>query len=80
MVGSEVGMNGLVIFLKKGKKVHPRIRGTNLVTRYGLPEGSCLIPKKASYMDDEIWEKLVKVVAPGIIKFKVSNVACVFTI
>ena len=31
-------------------------------------------------MDDDTWEKVVKVVAPGIIKMKVSNVACVFPI
>ena len=31
-------------------------------------------------MDDETWTKVVKVVAPGIIKMKVSNVACVFPI
>ena len=53
---------------------------TNLVTRYGLPEVSCVIPKKTSKMDDETWEKLVKVVAPGIRKMKVINFACVFPI
>ena len=46
-------MNGPVIFLAKGTKVYPRLRGTNLVTRYGLPEVSCVNPNKASYMDDE---------------------------
>ena len=71
-------MNRPVIFLSKGKKVHPRIRGINLVTRYGFPEGSCVILKKSAYMDDETWAKMVKVVAPGIIKMKVGNVACVF--
>ena len=50
------------------------------MTRYGFPEGSCVIPNKAAYMNDETWENLVKVVAPGIIRMKVSNVACVFTI
>ena len=70
-------MNGPVIFLEKGKKVNPRIRGIKLVTRYGLPEGSYMIPNKSSYMDDDTWEKLVKVAAPGIRKMKVSNVACV---
>ena len=50
------------------------------MTRYGFPEGSCVIPTKAAYMDDETWAKVVKVVAPGIIKINVSNVACVFTI
>ena len=68
-------MNGPVIFLEKGTKVHPRLRGTNLATRYGLTEGYCAISNKASYMDDDTWEKVVKVVAPGIRKMKVSNVA-----
>ena len=73
-------MNDPVIFLEKRTKVHPRIIGTNLVTRYGLPEGYCVIPNKVAYMDDETWMKVVKVVAPGIRKIKVSNVACVFPI
>ena len=68
-------MNGPVIFLAKGKKVHPRLRGNNLVTRYGLPKGSCVIPNKSAYMDDKTWAKVVKVVAPGIRKMVVSNVA-----
>ena len=67
-----------MIFLEKGPKVHPRLRGTILVTRYGLPEGSCVIPNKAAYTDDGTWEKVVKVVAPGIRKTKESKVACVF--
>ena len=50
------------------------------MTRSGFPEGSCVIPNKAAYMDDEIWEKVVKVVAPDIIKMKVSNVYCNFPI
>ena len=73
-------MNGPVIFLEKGKKVHPRIKGNNLVTRYGLPEGYCIIPNKAAYMDDGTWTKVVKVISPGIRKMKVSNVACIFPI
>ena len=73
-------MNGPVIFLEKGKRVQPRLRGTNLVTRYGLPKGSCVIQNKAAYMDDENWAKVVKVAAPGIRKMKASNVACVFPI
>ena len=73
-VGSAAGVNGPVIFLAKGTKVHPRLRGNNLVTKYGLPEGSCVIPNKAAYMDDETWAKVVKVVAPGIRKMAVSNV------
>ena len=61
-------MNGPVTFLEKGTKVHHSIKGTNLMTRYGLPEVSCMITNKASYMDDETWAKVVKVVAPGIRK------------
>ena len=64
--------------LEKGAKVHPRIRNTNLVTRYGFPEGSCVITNKSAYMDDETWVKVVKLVSPGIRKMKVSNDACVF--
>ena len=71
-------MNGSVIFLENGTTVHPRLRGTNLVTRYGLPEGSCVITNKAAYMDDYNLAKVVKLVAPGIRKMNVSNVACVF--
>ena len=68
-------MNGPVIFLEKGKNLHPTLIGKNLVTKYGLPEGSRVIPNKASYMDNGTWSKVVKVVAPGIIKMAVSNVA-----
>ena len=50
------------------------------MTKYGLPEGSCVIPNKASYMDDETWAKVVKVVAPGIRKMTVRNVAFVCSI
>ena len=57
--------------------MHPRLRGNNLVTKYGLPEVSCVIPNKAAYMHDETWAKVVKVAAPGIRKMKVSNVAFV---
>ena len=66
-------MNGPVIFMAKGTKVHPRLRGNNLVTKYGFPEGSCVIPNKAAYMDDGTWAKVVKLVAPGIRKMAVSN-------
>ena len=76
-VGSAAGVNGPVIFLEKGTNVHPRLRGNNLVTKYGLTEGSCVIPNKAAYMDDETWAKVVKVVAPGIRNMAVSNVAFV---
>ena len=37
-------MNGSVISLEKGTKVHPRLRGDNLVTRYGFPEAPFVIP------------------------------------
>ena len=69
-----------MIFLEKGKKVQPRLRGNKLVTKYGLPEGYCVIPNKAAYMDDETWAKVVKVVAPGIRKMTVINVASVCSI
>ena len=73
-------MNGSVIFLEKGTKVHPRLRGNNLMNIYGFPEGSCVITNKAAYMDDETWVKVVKVVASGIRKMAVRNVAFVFSI
>ena len=60
--------------------MHPRLRGKNFSTRYGFPEVYCDIPNKESYMDDETWLGVVKVVAPCIGKIKVSNVAFVFTI
>ena len=63
-------MNGPVIFLEKGTEVHPRMRGKNVVTKYGLPEGSCIIPNKTAYMDDKTWAKMVKVVAPVIRKWR----------
>ena len=76
-VGSAAGVNVPVIFMANGTKVHPRLRGNNLVTKYGFPEGSCVIPNKAAYMEDETWAKVVKVVAPGIRKMAVINVAFV---
>ena len=57
--------------------MHPRRRDNNLVTKYGLPEGSCVIPNKAAYVDDETWSK---VVAPGIRKMAVINVAFVCSV
>ena len=54
-VGSAEGVNGTVIFLEKVTKVKPRIIGTNLVTIYGLPGVSCVLPNKAAYMDYETW-------------------------
>ena len=73
-------MNGPVIFMEKGKKVHPSLRGNNLVTKYILPEGSCVIPNRAECMYDETWLKVVKVVAPVIIKMTVRNVDFVCSI
>ena len=72
-----MGVNVPVIFLAKGENVHPSLRGNNLVTKYGFPEGFCVIPNKAAYMDDDTWVKVVKVVAPGIRKMVVSNVSFV---
>ena len=60
--------------------MHPSLRCNNLVTKYGFPEGSCVILKKLEYMDDETWAKVVKVLAPGIRKITVSNVAFVCSI
>ena len=60
--------------------MHPRLRDNNLVTKHGLPEVSLVIPNKAACMDDKTWAKVVKVVAPGIIKMAVSNVAFVCSI
>ena len=70
-------MNGPVIFLEKGNCFHQILRGKNLVTKYGLPEGSCVILNKSAYMYDKTWAKVVKVVAPGIIKTEMINVAFV---
>ena len=67
-VGSAAGVNGPVLFLAKGTKVHPKLSVTKLVTIYGLPEGSCVITNKAACMYDETWAKVVKVVSPVIIK------------
>ena len=39
-----------------------------------------MIPNKSEYMDNETWAKVVKVVAPGIRKMEVSNVAFVCSI
>ena len=66
-----------MIFLEKVTKVNPSIRGTNLVTIYGFPEGSYVIPNKAAYMDDETLV-VVKVVAPGTRKMKVSKLLVFF--
>ena len=79
-VGIAASVNGPVIFLKKGTKVHPRLRYNNLVTKYVLPEGSCVIPNKAEYVYDETWAKVVKVVAHDIRKMAVINAAFVFSV
>ena len=68
-------MNGTVLFLVKGTKVQPMMRGNKLVIKYGFPEGYCVIPNKAAYMNEQTWDKVVKVVAPGIRKMAVINVA-----
>ena len=75
-----MGLNGPVIFLANGTNVHPRLRCVKILTQYKLIEGSCVILNKAAYTDDETWAKVVKVVAPGIRKIKVINVAYVLTI
>ena len=54
--------------------MHPKLRGTTLVPKYGFPEGSCVIPNKAACMDDETWEKLMKVTHTDIRKMKIRNV------
>ena len=75
-----MGLNVPVIFLAKVEKVHPRLRGNNLVNKYVLPEGSCVITNKAAYMDDRTWSKVVNLVAPGIRKMAVRNVSFVCSI
>ena len=70
LVGSAAGANFSLRFLETGTNVHPRLRGNKLVTRYGLLEVSCVIPKKAAYMYDDTWEKVLKVVASGIKKLR----------
>ena len=67
-------MNGSLVFLEKGFLLHLRIRGNNLVTRNGFPEGSCNVPNKGAYMDYETCTKVVKVVSSGIRKINVRNV------
>ena len=66
-------MNGAVRFLTKGAKVHARMRGKSLVTRCGFPEGYCMIPNKAAYIDETTLEKVLKLVTPGIRKMAVRN-------
>ena len=45
-VGSAAGFNGPVIFLTKGEKVHPRLKGKKSVTKYELPKGFFLFQTK----------------------------------
>ena len=52
-VGSAAGVNGTVIFLAKGIKVHHSMIGKNLVTIYVFPEGSFVITNKPPYMDEK---------------------------
>ena len=59
----------------KREKFYQRILDNNFVIKYGFPEGSCVIPKKAACMDDETLEKAVKLVALSIRKMAVRNVA-----
>ena len=66
-------MNGPVIFLEKGTKVHQMMIGNSLVNKCVLPALSCVIPNKAAYLDDKTWAKVVKVVAPAIRKMMVIN-------
>ena len=76
-VGIAAGVNGPVIFMANGTKVHPRLRSKNLVTKYGFPEGSSVIPNKVANTEYKTWAKVVKVLAPVIRKIAVSNVAFV---
>eukprot|EP00957_Ditylum_brightwellii_P018825 1414751-Ditylum_brightwellii.AAC.1 len=64
--GSAAGVNGPVIYLTKGSEVHRHFTGDKLHTIYDLPKGSCICPNANSYMDDEMWLKVVKKIAPGI--------------
>ena len=69
-VGSAAGVNGPVVFVPKGREVPRRFRGDRLHSVYGLPEGSCVIPNKNGYMDDDTWLKVVEILAPAIRKMK----------
>ena len=73
-------MNGPVILMEMGNFVHPRFMGSMLVTWCGFPEESFVIANKATYTDDKTWEKLVKVVSPGIRKFYLKSAVCVLPI
>ena len=59
--------------------MQPRIRGINLVNITGFIERYCVIPREGPYMDGKTWKKVVKMVASGIRKMKVSNISLCFT-
>eukprot|EP00957_Ditylum_brightwellii_P040976 3102207-Ditylum_brightwellii.AAC.1 len=69
-VGSAASVNGPVIFVPKGKEVLWCFKGDRLHSIYGLVEGSCVIPNKNDYIDDDTWLKVVKRLAPAIRKMK----------
>ena len=79
-VGIAGGENLPVIFMEKGTLVHPRLRGTNLLTIFGFTEWSFVITNKAAYMDDDTWVNVGKVRAPGIkkIRWGMLLVFCLF--
>ena len=66
------------VFFEKGNLVHPKLRGINLVSKYGVTERSCLIPQKYSCVDDETWAKVMKVTDNDIRKMKVRDVDLCF--
>ena len=73
-VGNAAGARGPIIYLAKGATVNRRFMGRKLERLYGLPEGSCvLLMTKNAYMDDETWDKVVEILAPGIRKMEVSS-------
>ena len=60
----------IIITLDLHTKRLSKYRSISLVTKYGFSEFAYVIPNKAAYMDDETWSKVVKVVAPGIQKWR----------
>ena len=73
-------MNGPEIFLTNGALVHPRLRGTNLVTQYRLLKGYFDITNKAAYIYGDNLVKLLEAGYPGIRKMKVVSVFSFFYI
>ena len=57
-----------MVFIEKGALVHPRLRGTNMVTKYELKEGSFVIPNKISHINDETLVQVVKLASYAIRK------------